>query len=123
MAKNNSLLSINSFLNDWSAQVSKDVDEAASEAANAIKDNLKRTSPRKTGSYAKGWAVKKQNAAYIVHNKTDYQLTHLLENGHDVVAYGKKVGHVNPKPHIKQAEQLGIEYFEDLIAKKVGGQS
>ena len=40
----------------------------------------------------------------VIHNKTDYQLTHLLEHGHDIIVSrnGKKmkVGHVNGKAHI-----------------------
>lgn len=50
---------------------------------------LRNTSPKKTGSYASGWRVKKlveRNGVtdVVVHNATDYQLTHLLENGHIV---------------------------------------
>ena len=42
-------------------------------------------------NYSKTWTLKKQNkwggyiGGYTVHNSKNYQLTHLLENGHDVI--------------------------------------
>ena len=41
-------------------------------------------SPKDTGDYKKGWRIKQDKArkSIIVHNATDYQLTHLLEHGH-----------------------------------------
>lgn len=106
---------INSVLAQYTNNVNEDLDQVMKAEANECKDKLRQTSPTDSGSYAKGWSVKKKNGCYIVHNKTDYQLTHLLEKGHDVVAYGKKVGHVNPKVHIKPVE----EWVQDDIIKKL----
>ena len=94
-------------------------------AKEAVKE-LKATSPvdkRKTtrrGRYAKGWndAVAYESALDIrveVHNKTDYQLAHLLEFGHEVGVGGKVVGHYDGIPHIRPAE----ENAEDKLLKKV----
>lgn len=94
-------------------------------AKEAVKE-LKATSPvdkRKTtrrGRYAKGWsdAVAYESPLDIrveVHNKTDYQLAHLLEFGHEVVVGGKVVGHYDGIPHIRPAE----ENAEDKLMKKV----
>lgn len=94
-------------------------------AKEAVKE-LKATSPvdkRKTtrrGRYAKGWsdAVAYESPLDIrveVHNKTDYQLAHLLEFGHEVVVGGKVVGHYDGIPHIRPAE----ENAEDKLLKKV----
>lgn len=94
-------------------------------AKEAVKE-LKATSPvdkRKTtrrGRYAKGWneAVVYESPLDIrveVHNKTDYQLAHLLEFGHEVVVGGKVVGHYDGVPHIRPAE----ENVEEKLLKKV----
>lgn len=115
----NSLNDLNNFLNAYVKAVDKDADLAAKEAAQTATNYLKSVSPASTGHYAKGWTYKKVNGTYIVHNKTDYQLTHLLEHGHDLVAWGKKVGHVNAKPHIKAAEELATETFEKELKEKI----
>ena len=115
----NSLNDLNTFLNAYVQAVDKDTDLAAKEAAQTATKYLKSVSPTKTGSYAKGWTWKKVNGTYIVHNRTDYQLTHLLEKGHDIVAYGKKVGHVSAKPHIKDAEELAASTFEKELKEKI----
>ena len=94
-------------------------------AKEAVKE-LKATSPvdkRKTtrrGRYAKGWSdvVAYESALDIrvkVHNKTDYQLAHLLEFGHEIVVGGKVVGHYDGIPHIRPAE----ENAEEKLMKKV----
>lgn len=70
---------------------------------------LKQSSPEGTrGRYKQGWAVKKgrktKNQYYAeVWNETDWQLTHLLENGHLIVNKRNGVGWAEAKPHIQQA--------------------
>lgn len=81
-------------------------DRVARETVRRIRAN----SPKKTGSYARGWTIKRVRTRahvtdLIIHNRTDYQLTHLLEYGHMIVngkgSFGRAPGH----PHIKPAEQ------------------
>lgn len=75
-------------------------------ARDAVKD-LKNRSPKKTGSYAAGWSVKNMSRhgkilSLVVHNRTDYQLTHLLENGHVIRnkkgTYGRAPAHKHIAP-------------------------
>lgn len=113
---------INGILNDFVSAVSKDTDLAAEEAAKATVQHLKATSPQDKGSYAKSWTADKVKGSWVVHNKKHYQLTHLLEQGHDVVAWGKKVGHAKAYPHIKEAEELANQYFTDLLEKKINNE-
>ena len=85
---------------------------------------LKNTSPKKTGSYASGWRVKKLIAKndvtdVIVHNATDYQLTHLLENGHVVRnkkgTYGRAPAHKHIAPVEEWANnELPLEIEREL---------
>lgn len=85
---------------------------------------LKNTSPKKTGSYASGWRVKKlveRNGVtdVVVHNATDYQLTHLLENGHIVRnkkgTYGRAPAHKHIAPVGEWANnELPLEIEREL---------
>lgn len=71
---------------------------------------LKNTSPVKDGSYARGWKVsKKKGADLVVHNATDYRLTHLLENGHVIRNKKGTYGRTHPIKHIQPAEEWASE--------------
>lgn len=102
---------IRSILRDSEAAIRAAEKDAAKQAAKDIVKKLKSTSPRKKGGYAKGWKVTYQDGVYIVHNSRFPGYTQLLEKGHDVVVNGKKVGHANGIPHIKPAEEAGVDDF------------
>lgn len=86
------------------------------EVAKETVQRLKNTSPKKYGDYASGWKVsKKQGADLVVHNATDYRLTHLLENGHEIVNKKGSYGRTTPIKHIKPAE----EWASDELPRKV----
>ena len=55
----------------------------------------------------------------VIYNKTDYQLTHLLENGHDVIVNGKKVGHYDGQVHIAPVEKQVIEKMTEEVEKGI----
>lgn len=95
--------------------VEEDVDKAAREVSKEGKVKLQQTSPEKTGDYAKGWAIKKKGNNYILWNATDYQLTHLLENGH----VNRDGSRTTPQPHIKPVEKRMIKDFEKEIRRVV----
>ena len=80
----------------------KDWEDIKEEVAEDTVSNLKQTSPKKTGKYAKSWKVTKKGTKYIVHAKPPYhRLTHLLERGHAKVNGGRVPG----KVHIAPAEE------------------
>ena len=100
-------------LEEYADAVADDIKTAAKQTADDCAKELKSTSPRKTGEYAKGWKVKKayENgvmARYTVYNAAKPQLTHLLERGHEKRGGGSVPG----VPHIEPAEQKAIEEFE-----------
>ena len=81
---------------------------------------LKNSSPRKDGSYASGWKVsKKQGADLVVHNATDYQLTHLLENGHVVRNKKGTYGRTRAIKHIAPAEEWAAEELPRRVLEDI----
>lgn len=97
-------------LAEYSSEVNEGIKEAVKDVADECRDDIRANSPVRTGSYSKGWAVKKvfENAddiRLVVHNRTDYQLAHLLEYGHAKVNGGR----VSGRPHIAPAEEKAKE--------------
>lgn len=71
---------------------------------------LRNVSPKRTGSYARGWRLKTLKMSgnvtdVVVHNATDYSLTHLLEHGHVVINAKGTFGRAPAHPHIKPVEE------------------
>lgn len=108
---------------EWTAE---ELEPIANDIANKASDKLKQTSPKSTGKkrsgrYAKGWRVKKQYSkraqawSYVVYNKTDYQLTHLLEKGHAM----RQGGRAKAIPHIRPVEQEAIRDYEDRLKRRL----
>lgn len=112
-------------LEAYSDDISEIVEDIANDVGKEAVSELKDTSPRKInkgGSYAKGWVLKKgklsRNRYSIkIHNKTDYQLTHLLEFGH-VTRNG---GRTKAIPHIRPVEEKYSEKYEKELEQKIGG--
>ena len=96
--------------------VNNAVDKVTKETVN----DLKSSSPRKSGKYAGGWGKKEGQTATrskssVVWNEKHYRLTHLLEFGHAKVNGGR----VAAKPHIAAAEQKAIKNFEDELRRGI----
>lgn len=109
-------------MNTYTEEVTEELEQVIQEDAKILRDELKSTSPVKTGDYKKGWRVKKvkQNGHYtaIVHNATNYQLTHLLEKGH---AKKGGVGRVKAYPHIGSAEEKIVPKFLNDVEEILKG--
>jgi hypothetical protein len=99
----------------YSYEVSNELAIAKDEVTNQLKKDLTQDSPEKTGSYKKGWRVKKFKKVNVVHNKTDYQLTHLLEHGH----VKRNGGRTEEKVHIRPNEEKAIKEFLRRVEKAV----
>lgn len=96
---------INEILDDYFVVVKEEgFVGAAKDVAQECVDRLKAVNwETNTGKqYSKTWKVKMQrDGSFIVHNPKNYQLTHLLENGH-VVVNGKGVyGRARAFKHIE----------------------
>lgn len=105
------------ILTEYSNEIEVGISLAKDSVSKKTAQNLKSTSPRgATGRYAKGWTVSNINGKKVVHNKTDYQLTHLLEYGHVKVNGGR----TESKPHIRPAEEQAIQEFNEEVRKALG---
>lgn len=104
------------ILDEFSDKVNDVLEKAANQTADESVEKLQNTSPRKSGSYASGWRVKKLSKGdVVVHNATDYQLTHLLENGHVIRNKKGTYGRTNGIKHIKPVETWGNKEFQRKI--------
>lgn len=91
------------------------IDVQAKETAQELVADLKKSSPKRTGKYAKGWRIKKSGKTYIVHNATNYQLTHLLEYGHAK----RSGGRTGSKVHIRPAEEKAVNSFLNALERMI----
>lgn len=110
-------------LEDYNRDVTDILKVSVKESAKACVSELKATSPELTGSYAQGWRARTAydgptDIRMQVHNKTDYQLTHLLEDGHANVDGGRTPAY----PHIGTAAEKASEFLEKNVKIKVGLQ-
>ena len=117
MAKTKSVyIQMSQILDEFSDKVNDVLKKSANQTADEAVDKLKNTSPRKSGAYASGWAVKKEhNGDVIVHNSTNYQLTHLLENGHVVRNKKGTYGRAPAHKHIKPVETWANKEYQRKI--------
>lgn len=120
MAKD-SILDIQDILAGYGDEIQELAQKEAESIAKEGVKVLKATSPRNKknsshrGQYARGWRVKKENSRgsvhCIIHNATDYQLTHLLEKGH----LKRNGGYTSPIVHIKPVEQQCISQYTKRV--------
>lgn len=109
---------ISSILSEYTTEVEEGLEEAKKETSKEAVKHLKSfSSPKKTGDYLKGWSVKRVGTAFVIHNRTHYQLTHLLENGHAKVNGGRVAG----IPHIRPTEEEAIKYYVKRVEKVIKG--
>lgn len=105
---------LDNYVEDISEGVKKTTDSITKEVVNELKNK----SPKLTGDYAKGWTKqtnrqnKSQKYTVKVHNKTNYQLTHLLEFGH-IKRNG--TGRVPAREHIRPIEDEYKKKYEQEI--------
>lgn len=114
------------YLENYVEDIEEDVKDTVTEVAKEAKQELIQTSPRsgiaRDTKYYKGWAIKnggrtRKGKYYskVIWNKTNYQLTHLLEFGHAT----RNGGRTTPQPHIRPVEEKYGEKFADLLEKKI----
>ena len=113
------ILKVNEILNEYSLEIQEMIETESKAIAKEGASKLKSTSPKLTGDYAKGWRVKTEKGkgwiSNIIHNATDYQLTHLLEKPH-LLRNGRLS---TPKVHIAPVEQECTKEYEQKVEQDI----
>lgn len=117
-------IQLKAILDEYPLEVQKDVEESAKKSAQKGASELRKTSPKDTGKYAKGWSYKKQGAglgqtSYVIYNNARPGMTHILENGHLIRNQYGTYGRTAPRPHIKPVEVLVSQYFIEELTKNL----
>lgn len=115
---------IQQMLHDIPQKCDNAIDKAEATVSKKAVNQLKATSPvneksTRSGTYAKGWTVKKTKGEAVIHNRINPGLTHLLENGHDILRNGQKVGHAEAQEHIKDAADMVEEEMVKEVEKEL----
>jgi len=115
------------YLENYVEDIQEDVEESTDIVTKGAKQELIQTSPKsgiaRDTKYYKGWTIKigartrKKSYKYtkVIWNKTNYQLTHLLEFGHAT----RNGGRTRAIPHIRPVEEKYNVEFVDLLEKKI----
>lgn len=118
-------------LKNYIEDIEEDVETTTNSIIKDAKQELVKESPRsgmaRNTKYYKGWSVKnggrtRKGRYYskVIWNKTNYQLTHLLENGHHT---RDGTGWVEAQPHIGKVQEKYGTKFADLLEKKIRRRS
>lgn len=100
---------------EYQIKVQTTTRNACQKVARRLGRELRANSPRKTGEYASGWAVKMEDAdTFVVYNAKKPGLTHLLEKSHVIANQYGTYGRSTPQPHIKPAADAAQE---ELLAE------
>lgn len=122
------IIDIKDILNTYSSEVNEELYDIAKQVAKECVEDVKASSPVNVkhtshrGSYKKGWRMDIEKGygtvEATIYNKTDYQLTHLLERPHLNRTGTRKV---IPKSegHISRAEQTAIKEFERKLEMRL----
>ena len=116
------------YLTDYCEDIQEDVEDCTDKVTKEARKELVKTSPRdgvaRKTKYYKGWSTKisKRGATKyhkVIWNKTNYQLTHLLEFGH-VTRNG---GRTKAQQHIRPIEEKYNAEFIDLVEERIRRRS
>lgn len=105
-------------LEEYADLATEDLKMAVKKAGTAVRKEISANAPKRTGAYAKSWAVKtvketSNSLEVTVYSRNRYWLAHLLEFGHAK----RDGGRVPGRAHIAPAEALGIRQLEEEIER------
>lgn len=119
---------IQEYLTEYIEDIEEGVEETTDTLTKEAVQDLKQESPRGHGTrdkpYYKGWTRQKgktNKGRYTIkiHNKTNYQLTHLLEFGHAT----RNGGRTKAIKHIRPIEEKYNKLYEQTITTVIKRRS
>ena len=113
-------IKIASALTQYGQEVSDKVKKIVDGVAKETVEELKRTSPKRTGRYAQEWKQKKLYENSLSRRRTVYNdrrrnITHLLEKEHDDRTKTKTIYPKASNKHIGPANEHAIEKLQERI--------
>ena len=105
---------VNKILSQYGTVITTEINEVIPKIAKDAVRELKSTSPKKSGEYAKSWKAdnkKGRLGSTATVYSTKPGLPHLLEYGHAL----KGGGRTRAFPHIKKVEEKTVEALEKEI--------
>lgn len=117
---------IQQLLKQYGDDVQKTTNELIPDAADKAVEQIRTKSKKRTGKYAKGWAKKvlkntRTGVGYVVYNRTEYRVAHLLENSHVVKNKYGSYGTTAGDGVIATAEEDTVEWIDKELRKRLGG--
>ena len=115
------------YLTDYVEDIEEGVKETTDSISKEAVKEIKQKSPKRQGTrknpYWKGWKKKKDSKGrrytIKIYNKTNYQLTHLLENGHAT----RNGGRTRAQRHLKPVEEKYNKLYEKKKKKVITRRS
>lgn len=113
---------IQECLDEYKEMATDEMKKAIRRAGKTVKEDINGSAPVLTGKYAKSWtsrvtAEDSVSLEVTVYSPSRYMLAHLLENGHAKRGGGR----VRAIPHIKPAEDHGMEQLENDLERALRG--
>ncbi len=115
ISPDNLTVELSKLLQDYTTEVTEAIEEEIDKTAKLVLDEVKRTAPKKTGEYRKGFKIKKQDSkgtvTRIIYQAKKPGLAHLLELGHAKRGGGR----VSERPHMRPAYDKYVPQMEKNI--------
>ena len=112
---------IKKILQDYGEDVQKAVSKSIETQAPKVVKELKKTSPKNRGEYARTWKKeietnRLEGVKMTVYNEKNYSLTHLLEFGHALRSGGRTKAFPHIKPAQDKAEKGIIKEIKERLS-------
>ena len=110
------------LLKEYGEELRGDLQKAVLETSNDALKYLRTARKPKTGKYNKGWTKEVQTSRWgsvsvVFYNKTNWQLTHLLNDGYEPPSGGRVPGDGHIDDASKYASKLLVEKAEEKLRK------